>query len=216
MSLDTKRVLCDEILIELYGGQYSNDAAISLRFVLRKVNDKIGAMAVQSASLNYQVDGYFQADDVFRLSYSGLVLEADGFGAMSFPLPTQPIGLPRNRSFEVFPPANRGGVQSSMFRPIGRDEVQYVRSIPGLKRVYYYIDNGKCNFIDNFGIIQFFTTLNMSVYTSGANNLDDNLNLPDDMISAIKQQVLAELRPMISLTDTIPLPASDAPEGRGL
>lgn len=213
--LTTKQEIVQEVLYAVYGGPPPNDAVISQRYVLRQLNDKIAAYALKSASMTYQVDGVFQTDDVFRLTYTNLPLSQDSVSGMKYtPLPAQPVGLPRMRSFDIYPPANRGGVQASMFRPIGRDEVQFVRSIPGLKRVYYYIENGNINFIDNWGILQHFTTVNLSLVTSGANNLTDSLNLPDDMADAIHNELTNECRQILGLTDVTPLPAADAPQPR--
>ena len=54
----------------------------------------------------------------------------------------------------------------------------------------------------------------MSVVSSDANNLQAPLNLPDDMISAVKMAVLADLRPMIGLTDMNKLAENDLPQTR--
>lgn len=215
MGLTIKRELVDEIRYELYGGMPTNDAAISEQFVLRKLNDKIAESAVKSAFGNYNLDGAVVADDIFRLTYTGISVTLDSVsGYYTFQLPATPVGIPGERSFEIYPPANRGGARNTTFKMIARNEVPFIRSTPQMKKVYCFVDNGNMGLVDEWGIVQTYPSLNMSVITSGANDLTAFLNLPDDMISAVKALVLADLRPMISLQDTTPLPAMDSPEPR--
>lgn len=215
MALKTKKEVCDEIRIEVYGGQPTNDASISLNLILRKLNDKTAAYALKSASINYQVDGYFQSDDIFRTTYTNLQLTQDQYTGVKYTaLPVQPVSLPRSRSFEVFPLAQRGGAQNSLFKMISRDEVTYVRSLPGLKKVYCFEDSGNMNFVDNNGILAYVTAVNISIVTGGMNNLSDYLNLPGDMIDAIKREIIGECRAMIGIKDITPLPLADSPQPR--
>lgn len=215
MAITTKNELVQEIAYELWGGMPSADRAISDNFILRKLNDKIGEAALKSAYATYNIDGVVCADDIFRVTYTNLTLLTDSVsGFKYFPLPTQPVGLPSNRSFEVFPPANRGGVQNDTFKMISRSEVQSIKSLPPIKKVWCFVDTGNMNFIDSFNIISYYTTLNLSVVSSDANNLQSPLNLPDDMISAVKEAVLRDLRPMIGLQDTTPEPNMDNPQPR--
>jgi hypothetical protein len=215
MSLKTKQEICDEIRYETYAGINTNDASISLNFILRKLNDKIAAYALKSATLNYQVDGYFEADGMFRMTYTNLTLTQDQYTGVKYtPLPVQPAVLPRNRSFEVFPLAQRGGIQSSLFKMINREEVTYVRSLPSIKKVFCFEDSGNMNFVDSNNILAYVSAVNISIVTGGMNNLTDSLNLPGDMIDAIKREIVAECRAMIGIKDMTPLPASDSPQPR--
>lgn len=215
MALTTKNEICQEILYELYGGIPSNDTSISLNFVLRLVNDKIAEAAVKSAFGTYNIDGVVASDDIFTLSYSALTLSTNtANGLKYFTLPDSPVGLPSNRAFNIYPPNSRGGIQGSIFKPIARGEVTYVRSLPGIKKVWHFVEGGRMYFVDNYNIMATYTTVNASIASSGANDLTAFLNLPDDQISAIKLAILPELRVMIGMTDTTPLPVVDAPESR--
>lgn len=216
MSLTTKQQIVDEIIYEAYGGMPSNDRAISDQFVLRKLNDYIAESAVKSAFGAYNLDGCVCADDIFRLTYPPFTLLTDAVTKVKyFILPDTPVGLPSSRSYEIYPPANRGGVQSSIFKMIGRSEVGYVRSLPAIKKVFCYVDNAQMNFIDAWGIMATFDTVNMSLITSGANDLTAFLNLPDDMISGAKMIIIPQLRAMMGISDTTPIPAADSPQPRG-
>lgn len=215
MALTTKRAIVDEIRYQLYGGMVSNDASISENFVLRLLNNRIAEAAVKSAFGSYNLDGAVCTDDIFRLTYTGISVTLDSVsGYYTFPLPANPVGIPGERSFEIYPPANRGGARNTTFKMIARSEVGFIRSTPQMKKVYCFVDNGNMNMVDEFGISITYPSLNMSVVTSGANDLTAFLNLPDDMISSVKMLVLHDLEQMISLHDTSPLPAMDATQPR--
>jgi len=216
MALTTKKELVQEIAYALYGGMPSADRAISDQYILRQVNDEIAAAAVKSAFGTYNLDGCVCADDIFRITYTALPVTLNTIsGYYTTPLPAQPVGLPSNRSFEIYAPANRGGAQSTLFKMITRSEVQFVRSLPSIKKVWCFVDNGNINFIDSYQIMATYPTIAMSVVTSGANDLNAFLNLPDDMIGEIHQKIYGELRQLITIQDTSPLPAMDSPQPRG-
>jgi len=215
MALTTKLEVVQEILYEVFGGMQSNQSAISENFILRKLNDRIAEAAVKSAFGSYNLDGCVCVDDIFNLTYSALTLLTDSNNGLKYVvLPTQPIGLPSGRAFNVYPPNNLGGIQQSTFKPISRGEVTYIRSLPVIKKIFHFVENGRLYIIDNYNLSQYFPTLNMTVTSSGANNLTDILNLPDDMIAGVKMLVIQDCKQMMMLADTTPLPQSDAPEPR--
>lgn len=215
MSLRTKLEIVQEILYEVYGGINTNDTTISEAFVVRKLNNRIAEAAVKSAFGEYNLDGTVESDDIFRLTYTNLSLSVDANNGLKyFIIPAQPVGLPSQRSFIVYPPANRGGRMSSIFKPISASSVTKVRSLPSVKKVFNYVENGSMYFIDNYQIMATYNTVNLSIVTAGANDLSAFLNMPDDMISAIKMLIVPELRAMIGLTDVTPLPPQDAPKPR--
>jgi hypothetical protein len=216
MALKVKQELVDEIIYEVYGGIPTNDRAISDNFVCRLLNNKIAEAAVKSAFGSYNLDGTVEADGIFRLTYTGLSLTTDTISGLKyFPLPAQPVGLPSNRSFIVYPPSQRGGRLSGMFKIISASEAIYIRSLPGIRKVFGFEENGNMYFIDAYQIMATYNSLNLSVVTSGANDLTAFVNLPDDLIAGIKMILVPQLKQMLKLQDDTPLPVADSPEPRG-
>lgn len=214
MAFKTKQAVVDEIAYELYGGLPPNDRSISDNFILRKLNNRIAEAAVKSAFGANNLDSIVEADDAFRLTFTLTLTVDTNTGLKNTPMPANPVGLPSMRSFIVYPPANFGGRASALFKPIYASEVSRMRSQPKIRKVFYWEENGYLWFIDRFQIMASYNAVNMSLVTSGANNLTDILNLPDDMISGIKMLIIPELRQMLALQDTDPLPPQDAPEAR--
>lgn len=215
MGMKTAQQIVDELVYETYGGLVSNDRSISDNFVLRKVNNFIAEAAIKSAFQTNNVDMVVEADDVFRLTYTGLALTVDTVtGLKNTPLPANPVGLPSMRSFIVYPPAMFGGRGSTLFKPIYASEVSRMRSQPRIRKVFYWEENGAVWFMDSFQIMSAYNSINMSLVTAGVYNLTSIMNLPDDMFHAMKVSILPELRQMRMVQDTDPLPAQDSPQPR--
>lgn len=215
MALKTKQELVDEIIYEVYSGIPGNKRAISDNFVVRILNNHIAEAAVKSAFGNYNMDGIVAADDIFTLNYTGIPLLTDtASGNKYFTHPAQPVGLPSKRAMTIFPPVQRGGAMSSIFKGILRSDVTKVRDLPSIKKVFHYTENGNEYFIDNWQIMATYSAVNLSIVTSGANDLTAFVNMPDDMIAAVKMQCIQECRQMMALQDTSPLPPADTPQPR--
>lgn len=215
MAMRTKKEIVQEILYELFGGIPSVDASISENFVLRKLNNKIASSAVQQTLLGYKLEGVYGELDIFTLTFTGLALSTNANTGLKYvDLPVQPIYTPLNQSITVFAPAPRGGMLNDLFKPTTRRKLTMVRSLPNLKKVYYFVENGQVIFEDEWQIMATFTSVGMSIVTSGTNDLLSFLNLPDDAIDLVKKECLLELRGMMQLSDTTPLPVADTPQPR--
>lgn len=215
MALRIKQQIVDEIIYELYGGTPTVSRAISDNFVVTKLNNHLAGAAIEVYQRNGQLATCSCIDDIFYLTFTGLTLNTDPvLGVKYFAHPSQPIGLPQKQSIIISPPANRGGVREGIFKPIQRSEVSKVRSLPGVKKVFHYTDNGNEYFVDEFGIMDTFTSVNLSVASAGANDLTAFVNMPDDMIEVVKTRIIAELRAMLSVHDTTPIPQADADQVR--
>jgi hypothetical protein len=215
MALTTKRQIVDEIRYQVFGGMPNNSTAISENFVLRLLNNRIAEAAVKNSYINSNLEGVLYADDIFTLTYSNITLLTDAnSGLKYFELPTQPVGLPNKRAITIFPPKTRGGFMDDLFKPILRSKVTKVRRLPNLKKVFHFTENGNEYFVDNFQIMDSFSNVNLSIVSAGALDLDDNINMPEDMISGVKALIIAECRQMMGIQDLTPLPAVDNPQPR--
>ena len=219
MALKTKKEIVQEILYECYGGIPNINSSISENFVLRKLNNKIASNAMMQAMGTYKMDGAICVDDIFTLTYTDIALTIDQVtGLIYTDVPNQPIGIPGNQSITVFPSAPRGGMLNDLFKPTTRKKLTMVRSLPNLKKVFHFIENGRIYFEDEYGIMATFfsgtTSLNISIITSGAQDMTAFLNMPDDMINMVKKECIAELKLMMSIFDATPLPPSDNPKPR--
>lgn len=197
MAIETKQGIVDEIVYELYDGLPPADKSISDQFVLRKVNNYIADAAIKSAFVTNNIDGITYADDIFRLTYTNLSLTLDTvYNLMYTALPALPVGLPRQRSFDVF----ATGAEPGLFKMMSRGNYQRLKALPSLKKVFCFIENGRAyfdfSFVDPLTVV---TAVNMAIVTSGALDLTAQVNLPDDMIHSLKTAIIAELRTMIGL-----------------
>lgn len=198
--LQTKRQIVQEILYEAYGGITSSDAKLSERFVLNKVNNKIASMAVVNAFQLTNIEGITYADDVFYITFNDIpVLDDVHTGFKYFVLPAQPIGLPRQRAFSLYPPKSNKctGMSSTLFKMMPRHEVQRRLSLPPIPKVLCFEQNGTMQMMipESLPLLE-IPTMNMTI-ASADGGLDSNLNLPQDMIDALKKSTVQELRAII-------------------
>jgi hypothetical protein len=195
MAIQTKQSLVDEIVYELYDGMPPVERSLSDQFILRKVNNYIADAAMKSAFQSSNIEGVVYADDIFRLTYTTLSLQTDNFYQLQFcTLPALPVGLPRQRAFEVF----STGTDPGLFKVTSRGSYQRIKALPSLKKVFCFVENGKMyfdfSFVDPLTVV---ATVNMSIITSGALDLTATINLPDDMITGLKASIITELRQTI-------------------
>lgn len=199
--IQTKKQIVQEVLYEAYGGITSSDVRISERFVLTKLNNKIAAAAVQNAYQNKNVEGITYTDDSFYITYTDIPVQYDGnTGYKYFDLPSQPIGLPRQRSFNIYPSFNDlscTGLESTLFKIMPRNEVQRMNSLPVINKVYCFQKDNKIFMkIPKTMPLLNPTLVNLDI-ASVDGGLDSEVNMPQDVIDPIKKSIVAELRQII-------------------
>jgi hypothetical protein len=200
MALQTKRQLVQEILYETYGGITSSEPRLSERFVLTKVNNKIASLAMVSAFGLTNTEGITYADDIFYISFDNIEVTDDtATGFKSFVLPAQPIGLPRQRAFTIYPPSNGScsGMSSTLFKMMPRHEVSRMMSLPALNKVMCFVQNGTIQMIvpKSMPLLE-LNEVNL-VIASADGGMDSELNLPQDMIDTLKKSAIQECRAVV-------------------
>ncbi len=198
--LQTKLEVVQEILYELMGGITSSDSRLSERFILTKLNNKIASMATVNAFQLTNLEGITYANDIFYISFNDLEVLDDTFtGYKYFVLPAQPIGLPRERSFSIYPSDTGSctGMDSTLFKMMPRHEVQRLNSLPKINKVFCFVQDGKMMMkIPKSMPLLEIETINLTI-ASADGGLDSTLNMPQDMIDIAKKQVIQELRPVV-------------------
>lgn len=197
MALRTKADVVEEIAYEVNGGLDSSDSRLDERFILRLVNETIAYLAKKSAFETNNLEGITYSSEVFTLTYNDIDVATDSGANLKYiELPVQPIGLPRQRAFNVYPNAIFGGVISTMFKPVGAHEVQSIRTLPKVPNtVWYFLQGNKIYFVQKgTGYMDKYKKMNLRVISSGGTSMSDPLNLPEDMIVELKQMVVERVR----------------------
>lgn len=197
MATKTGKQFCQEVLYELYGGIPSDEARLSERFVLTKLNDQIASLAVINAYQNNNLEGITYADDQFYTTFSNITVSTDttSTGLKYALLPSHPISLPSERQYRVYPVVARGGISSTVFKMIKAGALQRVLSQPAMKKVYCFVSDGRMNFYipPTMPAIFELNAINITMATSAV-GMDTPVNLPQDMLALAKKNILAELR----------------------
>ncbi|WP_312697041.1 hypothetical protein [Sphingobacterium mizutaii] len=195
--LKKRRQIVEEIRTEAYGGMPPVDAKFSENFVLLRFNSKLAAKARINAFELTNLEGITYADDMFYVRFKDLEVKDDSDTGYKFVIiPAQPIGLPRQRAFTLSLPKKGqiGGRDSSLFKMIGRHEVDRMNSLPGMNKVYCYVEDGKIFMklpkrmrgLD-------FDKVSLSIATADG-GLDSDLNAPAEMVEIISRELVKELR----------------------
>jgi len=205
MALKTKREFCQEVLHEVYGGMPPSSSRISERFVLTKLNDAIANLAVVNAYSNTNLEGVTYADDTFYISFNSLTLTLDPLTGYKYvTLPAMPVGLPSARSYTVMPTGDKKLCNKTMIKIIDRNEVSRMLSLPKIKKVFAFIQDGKMYFyIDKqlFPLLE-LTTVNLTMATADG-GMDSIVNMPMDMLATAKTKIVQELRGSLMMPQDI-------------
>jgi len=205
MALKTKRAVCQEILYEVYGGMPPSDARITERFVLTKLNDQQATHTLLNAYNNSNLEGITYADDIFYVTYNQIPLVDDAMtGYRTATLPALPSSLPSQRAFDIIPTSPVCDAQRTMIKMMERHEVQRMHSLPPVKKVFGFVNNGKIYFYINpkmFPLLE-LNSINLTIATPDG-GMDSFLNMPADAVASAKKNIIADLRNSLMIPQDI-------------
>jgi hypothetical protein len=188
-----RKQLIEQIIRLVYGSQPSDDASITPGLVNQMINQAIGTMARLSYKESIQLDGIGYINNSFYTTFKDITIFQDEQFTYRITLPQVPISLGKNEGISVLKLKDPDGEVSRPVIWISQDQVGYYQSMPQIpnKILAYYQGN----------IAYMLSTLQLNEYkaqvtiVSGgdSNNLDSQLNVPDDFISGIVDMVVKSL-----------------------
>lgn len=205
MAIKTNKQFCQEVLYELYGGMPPSDARISERFVLTKLHDQVAKLGVVSAFNTSNAEGITYADDIFYITFRNISVTLDAqIGLLKAELPQLPMGLPRQRSFNITPSSPTCDAQHTMIKMTERHEIQRRMSLPPVRKVFAYVTDTALYLYVNKAMFPMLKipSINLTMATP-AMGMDDKTNMPADMLAMAKAAILAELRTSLMIPQDI-------------
>lgn len=196
----TKGELVEEIKYEL-GEIWNPDSRFDDRFILRKINEALAFLIKKSAFESNNLEGITATDVGFLSIYTNIPVSSEvdpHIGLKFIVTPVQPIGLPRQRAFKVFPTITFGGIKSTTFAPIGAHEISSYMSLPAPPNtIFYFLQQDRIYLLNKRqSVVDSYTALNLEVASAGGNSMTERLNMPSDTILELKQIVIPQLRAM--------------------
>lgn len=188
----TKQELAEQILLDYYGGEYSQDADISQRQVGAMINKALAQVAKESFYENSNLEGVAYANDEFTCTFSSIVLNpTDDSGYRWFEMPTSPVGLPKSRGILFCGPMR--GAHNGFKKVPGNMLSVYVGSfIP--QTVIYWIEGNKgfvCALDTN---VQLPNTIRVKTVGRDDNDMTAEMSITMDAANKIALMVVQQLR----------------------
>lgn len=192
----TRAQFIERVRRQIYNGQPSDDATITVGLVNNYLNDAIAAAAKANYKDNIAIDGIGYLNNSFYTRFTGIAVKSDGNLWWKVQLPEIPIGIGRNEGLSTIQLVNDEGKLSHPFIPISESQRTYfesMRPIPN-KIIYYY--QGDTLYAQSSLILSQYTA-NVTMASGGlSTDLDSTLNVPADyipvMMQYLQQQLLLE------------------------
>lgn len=194
----TRRVFIEMVRRQIYGGQPSNDATITVQLVNKWLDQAIAVAAKANYVESVKLEGIAFVNNSFYTTYKTLAVTSDEQFLWKITLPQIPVGVGENY-----------GAETLIFKDSSSSQLSYpviwlTQKQRGFQRGMREIPNKLLAYMEG-EFVYVMSTLMLSDYTaqvtmiSGgtSSNLDSTLNVPSDyhpmMIEFLKQQFMFSL-----------------------
>ena len=189
----TREQFIERVRRQIYNGQPSDDATITMGLVNNYLNDAIAIAAKSNYKENIAIEGISYVNNSFYTTFKGISVSQDERFVWKVQLPQVPVGIGANEGISVLQFKDSNGNVSFPCIPISENQRTYfqgMRPIPN-KVVFYY--EGEFAYA--------ISTIQLSQYTasvtliSGGNSADlqSTLNVPPDYFPIMMQYLQSQL-----------------------
>lgn len=192
----TRRAFIESIRRQIYGGQPSDDATITINLVNLWLNQAIAVAAKTNYKEAIALDGIGYTNNSFYSTFSGIAITQSGTNLWKMTLPEVPVGVGRNEGISTVQVYDSSGNLSQPLIPISENQRTYyqnMRNIPN-KVIYYY--EGNLLYIPSTILLSAYSGKITMISGGDSTDLNSNLNVPQDyfpvMVEYLKQQLVFE------------------------
>jgi hypothetical protein len=192
----TRQFFIERTLRQIYGGQPTDDASITVNLVNSWLNDAIAIAAKTNYTDNLKLDGISYVNGGFYTTFKGIELTQDEFNVWKLELPHVPVGLGANEGINT---AQIKENSTNISRPLTwinqsqKTYYQNMRQIPN--KVLAYLE-GKFIYVISTILLDQYTASVSMVSGGDSTDLTSELNVPSDyfpqMVEYIKGQLVFE------------------------
>jgi hypothetical protein len=204
----TRQFFIERTLRQIYGGQPTDDASITVNLVNSWLNDAIAIAAKTNYTDNLKLDGISYVNGGFYTTFKGIELTQDEFNVWKLELPHVPVGLGSNEGINT---AQIKENSTNISRPLTwinqsqKTYYQNMRQIPN--KVLAYLE-GKFIYVISTILLDQYTASVSMVSGGDSTDLTSELNVPSDyfpqMVEYIKGQLLFErMQPVDNQNDGV-------------
>lgn len=185
----TRRVYIEKILRQIYGDFPNDDSSITFNLVNVWCNEGVALAAKQNQKDNISIDGISYVNNSFYTTYKGIAVTPDEQSTWKVALPEMPIGIGRNEGISVFQLKDANGQLTLPFIPISESQRTYFQTMRPIPNKILYTYRGKDIYIYSTLILTPYTASVTMISGGDFNNLDSELNVPQDYMPVIDAYV---------------------------
>jgi len=190
----TRRQFIERIRRQIYGGQPSNDAAITVGLVNNYLGDAIALAAKQNWKENIAIEGISYSNNGFCTTFKGIAVTKDENFLWKVALPHIPVGIGESEgvSILVFKDSSNNQLSQNVvwMNQNQRSFNAGRREVPN--KILAYQEGGA---------IYILSTILLSAYTASvtmvsggdSTDLDSTLNVPSDYLPVMMQYLQSQL-----------------------
>ena len=191
--MSTRRQFIERIRRQIYGGQPTDDASITVGLVNSYLNDGIAVAAKSNYVDSVKMDGVAYINNSFYTTFKGLEIVEDENFLYRITLPQLPVGVGRNEGVATLQFKGAEGQTSLPAVAMTQAQKAYYQSMPSIPNKILYYSEGKYLYaISTIDLYRYTATVTM-VSGGDATDLDSTLNVPDDYFPAIVEYIKAQL-----------------------
>lgn len=189
----TRQQLIEQILRQVYGGQPSDDSAITYNLVNQYINQGIGLAVKQNYKDSIQLDGVGYVNNSFYTTFKGLAITKDENFLWKIVLPEVPMGIGANEGMSNLRLKNTTNDISLDCLPLSINQKGYVQTMKNIpNKVLYYVEGSNALILSSLTLSQY--TASVTLISGGdSTNLSSTLNVPADYIPVITNYAMQAL-----------------------
>ena len=180
-----RQLLVEQISRLIHNGFAPDDSDITDNLINQYINQGIAVAAKNNYKESIQLDGIGYVNNSFYTTFKGIAITADEEALWTLQLPSVPVSVGKNEGVSRLLFKNKRLNLSYDAIPISTNDTGFVRSVRKIPdKVLYYIEGGTAKVISALNMTEY--TANVTLISGGdANNLNSQLNVPDDVIPQI-------------------------------
>jgi len=189
----TRQQLIEQILRQVYGGQPSDDSAITYNLVNQYINQGIGLAVKQNYKDSIQLDGVGYVNNSFYTTFKGLSISKDENFLWKIVLPEVPMGIGHNEGMANLRLKNSTNDVSLDCLPLSTNQKGYVQTMKNIpNKVLYYVEGSNALILSSLTLSQY--TASVTLISGGdSTSLSSTLNVPADYIPMITNYAMQAL-----------------------
>lgn len=201
----TRGTFIERTLRQIYGGQPSDDATVTINLVNTWLDDAIAAAAKQNYKDNYQIDGINYINNSFYTTFKSLAITADEQFTWKVTLPQIPVGIGANDGVSSMIIKYETNTVSQPVIWITQDQRTYYQNMRVVPNKILAYSEGEFVYIISSLLMDLYTAQVTMVSGGDSSDLDSTLNVPPDyfplMTEYIKQQLMFERNVPVDVTN---------------